>query len=425
MKNLAYPLFQSLSASQMLKRIQSFNETLHAVRFYKNPSSSASIHLLVKDNIGVQDWPSSAGSYALKDLRLPDAFCIRQLRKNPRIDIFGKTHLTELAGFVTSSVLKKGYSELGGFGRNPYGSTLPCGGSSVGSAVAVSAGFCDAALGTETRGSIMIPAMYNGVYGFKPTRGSVSRSGIIPLSSSFDAPGVLARSPELLREVFLAMIGQDPSDSQSFDFNSSPKPSPRARPRLLLLTNEKSSSFLESYRSLQTYLTYIEKNGIGLSSIPAPSIEFEYKIISSWDIKRDMTSFLKRYGRDFEPRDFQELVTRYQKRPHSHLYGMERLEDAMAMHELSEHEAQMLTASSIAKANSLIEELLVKYDADYIASSDYLDWWAIGGGPTAAVPVSRGEGLPLCLMVGGKRNSDLELLKFVEALTFGFSSLSK
>ena len=85
----------------------------------------------------------------------------------------------------------------------------------------------------------------------------------------------------------------------------------------------------------------------------------------------------------------------------------------------------MLTASSIAKANSLIEELLVKYDADYIASSDYLDWWAIGGGPTAAVPVSRGEGLPLCLMVGGKRNSDLELLKFVEALTFGFSSLSK
>ncbi len=76
--------------------------------------------------------------------------------------------------------------------------------------------------GQRTRGSIMIPAMYNGVYGFKPTRGSISRTGIIPLSSSFDAPGVLARNPELLKEVFLSMTGYDSSDPQSFDFSFVP-----------------------------------------------------------------------------------------------------------------------------------------------------------------------------------------------------------
>lgn len=216
MQDFSYPLNEPLSAERMFARIRAYNENLRAVRFFRRPKDSAKLRILVKDNIGVRDFLTSAGSYALKDLVLPDAFCVRQIRKNPQIDIFGKTHLTELAGFVTTRVLKDGYSELGGFGRNPHGAQYPCRGSSSGSAIACAAGFCDAALGTETRGSLMMPAMANGVFGFKPTRGSVSRSGIIPLSSSFDAPGVLSRSLSGLKTVFSAVLGKDDSDPQSF-----------------------------------------------------------------------------------------------------------------------------------------------------------------------------------------------------------------
>lgn len=408
MENLAYPLNLRLSAAQMVKRIQAFNDVLLAVRFYRNPNADCAIHLLVKDNIGVRDWPASAGSFALKNLRLPDAFCIEQLRKNPRIDIFGKAHLTELAGFVTSSVLKRGYSELGGFGRNPYGSRFPCGGSSVGSAVAVSAGFCDAALGTETRGSIMIPAMYNGVYGFKPTRGSISRTGIIPLSSSFDAPGVLARNPELLKEVFLSMTGYDSSDPQSFDFSYCPKPYIRSRPRLLFLRNS-----LRVSPALKFFFSRLVEHGISVVELETPQIAFDYKEISSRDIKQDMTKFLERYGSASEPKNFQELIERYRRRPESHRYGMERLDDAFAMPDPKDDE---LACRNIKKANEFIENLLFKYDADYIISSEYLDWWAIGGGPTIAFPVDFGKTPPGCLMVGTRRNGDLALLSLVKAM---------
>ncbi len=352
MENLSYPLNRNLSAAQMVKRIQAFNSVLHAVRFYKNPNADCSIHLLVKDNIGVRDWPSSAGSFALKNLRLPDAFCIEQLRKNPRIDIFGKTHLTELAGFVTSSVLKRWYSE--------------------------------------------------------PTRGSISRTGIIPLSSSFDAPGVLARNPELLKEVFLSMTGYDSSDPQSFDFSFCPKPFIRSRPRLLFLRNSSQVS-----SALNFFFIRLTDLGISVVELETPQIVFDYKEISSSDIKRDMTKFLEPYGSASEPKSFRELVEKYRSRPESHRYGMERLEDALAMREPKDKE---LANRNIEKANDLIESLLLKYDADYIVSSEYLDWWAIGGGPTIAFPVDLGKTPPGCLMVGTRRNGDLALLSLVKAM---------
>lgn len=416
MEDISYPLNRPLSVAQMIKRIQDYNTILHAVRFYKAPQEKRSIHLLVKDNIGVQDWPASAGSFALKDMQLPDAFCIKQLRKNDRIDIFGKTHLTELAGFVTASVLKKGYSELGGFGRNPHGRELPCGGSSVGSAVAVSAGFCDAALGTETRGSIMIPALYNGVYGFKPTRGSVSRTGIIPLSSSFDAPGVLARSPELLEEIFLSMTGFDPEDSQSFDFRQTPIHLTRKNPRLICLTGLTGRGTVSS-SVLKSYLRRLEDLGLSVVCKNLPKVEFDYKTISSADINRDITKFLKRFGTASEPSSFHDLVDFYRSRPESHRYGMERLTDAVNMKKIKLTKLTALVKSNTERANTLIDGLLNAYDSDFILTPGYIDWWAIGGGPTAALPISLKKGKPECVMIGGRRNGDLSLLHLLKRIS--------
>lgn len=105
MADLSFPLDKPLSPLEMKRRLLRLNGKLHAVRKWKDPQADKAIHLLVKDNIGVTGFPTSAGSHALKDLELPDAFCIQRLRRNPKIEIFGKTHLTELAGFVTSNVL--------------------------------------------------------------------------------------------------------------------------------------------------------------------------------------------------------------------------------------------------------------------------------------------------------------------------------
>ena len=82
MADLSFPLDKPLSSLEMKTRLLQFNEKLHAVRKWKDPQADKAIHLLVKDNIGVSGFPTSAGSYALKDLELPDAFCIQRLRRN-------------------------------------------------------------------------------------------------------------------------------------------------------------------------------------------------------------------------------------------------------------------------------------------------------------------------------------------------------
>ena len=418
MADLSFPLDKPLSSLGIKSRLLHLNGMLHAVRKWKDPQADKAIHLLVKDNIGVTGFPTSAGSYALKDLELPDAFCIQRLRRNPNIDFFGKTHLTELAGFVTSNVLPYGYSELGGFGRNPHGN-FPCGGSSSGSAIAVAAGFCDAALGTETRGSLMIPGFRNGVFSFKPSRGLVSRTGIIPLSSSFDAPGVLARNPEILREVFLSMIGVDPADDQSFELRS--KESKPSRKRIILCVNRSLGEMELLQTKLRSFLAQLKLNGFEIIFIDLPEVSFDYKTISSTDIRADITKFLHRYGPDNEPRSFEGLVECYRERPHAHLYGMERLEDALAMPQIEKSELKKLVQENVAKARNLINSILDRYDADFVGFLNFVDWFSIGGGPSSTLPVSFETKPPISIMLGSRLGNDLALLDIVQE----FSEVAK
>ena len=418
MADLSFPLDKPLSSLGIKSRLLHLNGMLHAVRKWKDPQADKAIHLLVKDNIGVAGFPTSAGSYALKDLELPDAVCIQRRRRNPNIDFFGKTHLTELAGFVTSNVLPYGYSELGGFGRNPHGN-FPCGGSSSGSAIAVAAGFCDAALGTETRGSLMIPGFRNGVFSFKPSRGLVSRTGIIPLSSSFDAPGVLARNPVILREVFLSMIGVDPADDQSFELRS--KESKPSRKRIILCVNRSLGEMELLQTKLRSFLAQLKLNGFEIIFIDLPEVSFDYKTISSTDIRADITKFLHRYGPDNEPRSFEGLVECYRERPHAHLYGMERLEDALAMPQIEKSELKKLVQENVAKARNLINSILDRYDADFVGFLNFVDWFSIGGGPSSTLPVSFETKPPISIMLGSRLGNDLALLDIVQE----FSEVAK
>ncbi len=152
------------------------------------------IPILVKDNIATADaLQTTAGSLALVDSRVPaDAPIIARLRAAGAV-ILGKTNLSEWANFRGFAPFN-GWSARGGFTRNPYLLGFdPCG-SSSGSAVAVAATLCAAAVGTETDGSIVCPSGNNLIVGLKPSIGLVSQGGIIPIAHSQDTAGPMART---------------------------------------------------------------------------------------------------------------------------------------------------------------------------------------------------------------------------------------
>jgi len=170
------------------------------------------IPVLLKDNICTADrLHTSAGSLAFKDVvALRDAFLVTRLREAGAV-ILGKANMTEWANFMTTG-MPAGYSSRGGQVANPYGTGLSPGGSSSGSAVAVAAGLCTVAVGTETSGSILSPAHHNSVVGIKPTLGLVSRAGIAPIAASQDTAGPLARTVADAATLLGALAGVDPRD---------------------------------------------------------------------------------------------------------------------------------------------------------------------------------------------------------------------
>lgn len=170
------------------------------------------IPILIKDNVDTGDaLTTTAGSLALEGHRAArDATLVARLREAGAI-VLGKANLSEWANF-RSTRSSSGWSSRGGQTRNPYALDRTPGGSSSGSAVAVAAGLCAAAIGTETDGSITAPASLVGVVGFKPTVGLVSRAGIVPISASQDTPGPMARTVADAVLVLEAIAGSDPND---------------------------------------------------------------------------------------------------------------------------------------------------------------------------------------------------------------------
>jgi amidase len=171
------------------------------------------IPVLVKDNIDTFDrMTTTAGSLALEgSVALQDAFLVARLREAGAL-ILGKTNLSEWANF-RGTRSTSGWSSRGGLTRNPYALNRTACGSSSGSAAAVAANLCAAAVGTETDGSIICPAQTNGIVGLKPTVGLVSRTGIIPIAHSQDTAGPMARTVADAAILLGALAGVDETDA--------------------------------------------------------------------------------------------------------------------------------------------------------------------------------------------------------------------
>jgi aspartyl-tRNA(Asn)/glutamyl-tRNA(Gln) amidotransferase subunit A len=162
------------------------------------------VPIAIKANIAVEGLPWHGGIEAYRDrIAGRDADGVQALRQAGAV-IIGVLNLHEAALGATNDNLA--------FGRchNPYRQGFTPGGSSGGSAVAVAAGLCAAALGTDTLGSVRIPAGYCGVFGHKPTHGLLSIGGVMPLSPTFDDLGVLARSARDVAAVMRVLTNGGP-----------------------------------------------------------------------------------------------------------------------------------------------------------------------------------------------------------------------
>ena len=196
------------------------------IEIYDNPNDINLINIVIKDNIDIGGKVTSAGSLALKDnIAKSDAFIIDKL-KRANYYILGKANLSEWANFRSEDSVS-GWSSLGGQTKHYLDDIYnPCG-SSSGSAVAVSMGIVDIAIGTETNGSISCPSSVNGIVGMKPTTGLVSRSGIVPISSSQDTAGPMGASVDIVAKTLEVISGYDENDPatslipSNFDFNFS------------------------------------------------------------------------------------------------------------------------------------------------------------------------------------------------------------
>lgn len=216
--------------SAHLARIEAFNPAINAITALNTEALSVAdgidlrisqgnttgpllcIPVLVKDNYDAVPMNTTGSCLALANNKpAEDAPTVKALKESGAV-ILGKTNLHELAleGLSVSS--------LGGQTLNPYDQTRTPGGSSGGSGAAVAASFAVFATGTDTVNSLRSPAASNSLFSFRPTRGLISRAGVIPISSTQDAVGAMART---VRDLALAMtvmagIGYDPRDVSSF-----------------------------------------------------------------------------------------------------------------------------------------------------------------------------------------------------------------
>jgi Asp-tRNA(Asn)/Glu-tRNA(Gln) amidotransferase A subunit family amidase len=173
------------------------------------------IPVVVKDNIATAEMPTTAGSPVLADFRpARDAFQVRKLREAGAI-ILAKTNLPEFASSWET------WSPVGGQTLNPYDTSRSPGGSSGGTAVAVTADFAVAGLGTDTCGSNRLPAGLNTLYSLRPTSGLSSRAGVVPYSATADEVGPMARTVRDLAIVLDVTAGADPADPSAVPLTTS------------------------------------------------------------------------------------------------------------------------------------------------------------------------------------------------------------
>lgn len=341
--------------------------------------------ILIKDNIDVAGLPTTAGSCMLTDnIAVKDAPIVANLRKNGAV-ILGKTNMTEFAHY-TSDDMPNGFSSRGGQVHCAYDANHDPSGSSTGSAVAMSAGFCAAAVGTDTCFSIVGCVTEHGVTGFKPGCGSLPGTGIIPIATTIDMAGPITKTVEDALLVYSGMA----------DKQTTVQPAHIKGLRLAVNTYGLDDLPQEERDSYQRLLDVLQKNGAVVQQVCHPNSPHQ-RIIHRCEFREDLERYLA--NKKVRRGTLESIIKGYKADPEVRMpYGINILENAMVHSRDLPIYAEAMAERQKARA-ALLEELK---DVDACIMTGGTNIMHFTGLPSIALPMCMGEdGVPLGIILYG------------------------
>ncbi|RKX41511.1 MAG: Asp-tRNA(Asn)/Glu-tRNA(Gln) amidotransferase GatCAB subunit A [Thermotogae bacterium] len=412
------------------------------ISLVENPSWRAGkfwgIPVAIKDNILVLGTKTTCASKILGNYDSPyDATAVKKLKKAGFV-IVGKTNLDEFA--MGSSTERSAFFVT----RNPWDLERVPGGSSGGSAAAVSAGMVIASLGSDTGGSIRQPAAFCGVVGFKPTYGLVSRYGLVAFASSLDQIGPITKTVRDAAIIMEVIYGKDPNDSTTVD----------RKMRFLegiengiegmkfAVPNEVYSQGLDDgvAESFEEFIKLLEKLGASVEKVNMPHLKYSvatYYIIAPAEASSNLARYDGvKYGLRIEKEGLKETYMRTRNEG----FGEEvRRRIMLGTFTLSAayYEAYFDKAQRVRKKISdEINEILENFDAILTPTSpvpaykigeikDPLTYYLmdiftipanLGGFPALSIPFGFSKGLPVGVQIMGKRFDDSKVLRVGRAV---------
>jgi amidase len=396
------------------------------------------IPVLIKDNIETSDpIATTAGSMALRDnVTRRDAPLVAYLRRAGAV-ILGKTNLSEWAN-IRSDKSMSGWSAIGGLVRNPYALDRTACGSSSGSGAAIAASFAAGAIGTETDGSIVCPSSVNGLVGFKPTLGLVSRNRVVPISHSQDTPGPMARSVRDVALLLSAMAGPDPSDKATagttiHDYTAGLSTSALSGQRIGVIWPEGLSPDLTA--RFETALAVLRASGATLVDVKPPKREGlgqSELLVLQTELKADLETYLATTPVAVTTRTLDQVIAfnREHAAKEMPFFAQETFEAAAKTRGLDDPAYREARATSLRLAgrdgiDAMLQtarvDLLVEptYAAAWLSDPIYGDQYggpsssqlpAVAGYPHLTVPMGMTRGLPVGLSFIGTRGADAAVL---------------
>jgi amidase len=395
--------------------------------------------VLVKDNVETREWPTTAGSLALAgNMTGRDAPLIARMREAGGV-VLGKTNLSEWAN-IRSSRSTSGWSAVGGLTRNPHGrGRNPCG-SSSGSGAAVAAGLAWAAIGTETDGSITCPASVNGIVGFKPTVGLVSRTHVVPISHSQDTAGPMTRSVADAALLLNAIAGSDPADpatleadARKVDFAAGLAAASLDSVRIGVLRKQVGDNPAVE-RLFNLALSDFVRAGAVLVPIeydPPDELGAAEFAVLLYELREDLATYLATSPAEIPVRDLDQVIAFNEAHAGEELrwFGQDIFEQAVKATDRAAYEKARADSLRLAGAEG-IDRLLAEHGVAFLVAPTTGPAWltdlvlgdnyegsigagslaAIAGYPHLSVPMGAVEGLPVGLSVIGAKWDDAAVL---------------
>ena len=336
------------------------------------PNSIYSMHgipILLKDNINFEGIPTTAGAVVLKNNYTINSYVSNKLEENGAL-ILGKTNLSEWAYYFCRPC-PVGYSSLGGQTLNPYGrKVFESGGSSSGSGVSIAANFAAASIGSETSGSILSPSSKNSLVGLKPTIGSISRSGIVPISSFFDTSGPMTTNVYDNAILYNSMIGFDDKDELSYKADKIDLDEMKSFDPRNIVVGISSNVVKDSLITIA--LDDLKISGISNAIYNPEKYSLpSFRSILTSDMKRDLPKYISNYAnKDIQVYNVTDIVEFNNKDTLTHAPYGQYIFNEIKEDKVSDSELEQMKINTKSQATNYLNKIMTNNDFDIFISVD-------------------------------------------------------